>query len=221
MITIKTMLMKSNNLMRIFSHANINFRYYLLLFCLGAFLASECEARIYKYRSPNGRVLFTDQPLFDPAYTLINNDVMPSSEPDKQTTTPSAREKKFQSYIHQASVKHGVEISLIKAIIKAESDFDPDAKSRVGAQGLMQLMPKTAKSYNVHNSYNSKQNIDAGTEHIKKLLKKYNNDLKLALAAYNAGETAVNKYGGIPPYPETQRYVQKVLAFKKEFEESN
>lgn len=192
----------------------------LMLFISGILFAVECEARIYKYRAPNGKVLFTDQILYDPTYILIDNDVTPSTAPDKQASTPSAREKKFQSYIIQASVKHGVEISLIKAIIKAESDFDPDAKSRAGAQGLMQLMPKTAKSYNVHNSYNSRQNIDAGTEHIKKLLNKYKNDLTLALAAYNAGETAVNKYGGIPPYPETQRYVKKVLTFKKEFEES-
>ncbi len=191
-----------------------------ILLMSGLIFSPECDARIYKYRSPNGKVLFTDKIMYDPAYTLISKDVIPSSEPEKQSTTATAREKKFQSYIHQASLKHGVEISLIKAIIKAESDFDPDAKSRVGAQGLMQLMPKTARSYNVHNSYNSRQNIDAGTEHIKKLLKKYNNDLKLALAAYNAGETAVNKYGGIPPFPETQRYVKKVLAFKKEFEES-
>ncbi len=171
---------------------------------------------IYKYKKPNGKLLFTDKPIYKRGYILLNPKQLKGAPKNKRAPAHSGP-KRFSRIIDDASRKFGVETSLIKAIIKAESDFDPNAVSRAGAQGLMQLMPKTARSYNVSNSFNSKQNIFAGTEHIKYLLGKYNNDLILALAAYNAGETAVNKYNGVPPFPETQRYVKKVLNFKRDF----
>ncbi len=195
-----------------------NFRVLSLCFAcvLSLCFSPASEAQIYKYRLPNGKLLFTDKPVYETGYTLLNAADIEKTPPSNQNRafSPSA----FQKFIREAAEKYEVEEALIKAIIKAESDFNPDALSRAGAQGLMQLMPKTAHSYQVHDSYNSKQNIDAGTRHIKYLLEKYKNDLTLALAAYNAGETAVNKYGGIPPFPETQRYVEKVFAFKREFE---
>lgn len=188
-----------------------------LLFVLATLLVSisisPLDAQIYKYRKPNGKLLFTDSEVLDSSYVLLNaHEIIP----ERKTSTKPV---KFEGYIYRAAREYGVEPSLIKAIIKTESDFDPAAKSKAGAEGLMQLMPKTAQIYNVHNSYDSEQNIMAGTKHIKYLLGKYKNNLILALAAYNAGETAVNKHNGVPPYPETQRYVQKVQAFKRQFEE--
>jgi len=190
-----------------------------ILALLLTIFSAATEAQIYKYQKPNGKMLFTDTEIFIPGFILLNRDEV-GYETSSKTVNPISPAK-FQTYIHQASKKFGVEASLIKAIIKAESDFDPDARSKAGAEGLMQLMPLTAKIYNVQNSYNSKQNIMAGTEHIKYLMGKYKNNLSFALAAYNAGETAVNKHGGIPPYPETQRYVEKVFKFKKEFDKEN
>jgi soluble lytic murein transglycosylase-like protein len=178
--------------------------------------SSIVSAQVYKYRKPNGKLLFTDSEVFITGFVLLNPEeivIEPTPRPIYKTNP-----LQFQSYIEQASIKFRVEEALIKAIIKAESGFNPNALSKAGAQGLMQLMPTTAKVYKVQNSYNSKQNIMAGTEHMKYLLGKYKNNLTLALAAYNAGETAVNQHSGIPPYPETQRYVKKVFKFKKEFE---
>ena len=116
----------------------------------------------------------------------------------------------YQSEIAQASHDYGVEESIIRAIIHAESAFRPTAMSRVGAQGLMQLMPATARRFGVGNAFDASQNIRGGVQYLAFLLKRFNGDLKLAAAGYNAGEGAVDKYRGVPPYSETQRYVQRV-----------
>lgn len=179
-------------------------------------LSLPAEAQIYKYRLPNGKLLFTDTEIFKPGHTLLNPKKIKRSKPAYRYGY--SKPSKFQPEIRYASRAFGVEESLIKAIIKTESDFNPDAVSRAGAQGLMQLMPKLAKNYKVKDSFNSKQNIMAGTEHIKYLLKVYKGNLRVALAAYNAGETQVNKYGGIPPFSETKRYVKKVIRFKSDYE---
>ncbi|WP_330178091.1 lytic transglycosylase domain-containing protein [Candidatus Vondammii sp. HM_W22] len=103
---------------------------------------------------------------------------------------------------------------LLHAIVRAESSYDPRARSRTGAMGLMQLMPATAKRYGVSDRWNPKANLNGGARYLKDLLSMFQNDLKLALAAYNAGENAVKKYGNkVPPFPETQQYVTRVLAF--------
>ena len=114
--------------------------------------------------------------------------------------------------IETFSDKYGVDSDFIKAIIKQESGFNPKATSKKGAMGLMQLMPKTAKSLGVTNAYNPWENIEGGVKHINRLLKKYDNNYELALAAYNAGEGAVKRYGGIPPYKETQNYVNSIIS---------
>lgn len=118
----------------------------------------------------------------------------------------------FGNLIHAAAEKHGVDESLITQVIAAESNFNPRAVSRKRAQGLMQLLPTTAAFYSVANIFDPAQNIDAGTRYLKDLLARYRGDLRLALAAYNAGPDMVERYGGIPPFPETQKYVRVITA---------
>ncbi len=116
----------------------------------------------------------------------------------------------YQDEIRAAARQHGVDEAIVRAIIHAESAFNPRALSRVGAQGLMQLMPATASRFGVSNAFDAAQNISGGVRYLAWLLKRFNGNLALAAAGYNAGEGAVDKYGGVPPYGETQRYVQRV-----------
>lgn len=113
----------------------------------------------------------------------------------------------------RASIRYNVPVNLLKAIGKAESDFNPNAVSKSGAQGVMQLMPKTAEGLGVTDSFDPEQNIMGGSKYISDLLKRYDGDTKLALAAYNAGMGNVKKYGGVPPFKETQNYVVKVMKY--------
>jgi hypothetical protein len=117
----------------------------------------------------------------------------------------------FADHIQSASEKYNLDWRLIAAVMKVESNFNPRAISRKGAQGLMQLMPDTSKLYRVKKPYDPEENIDAGVKHLKKLMQRYDNRLELVLAAYNAGEKAVDRFRGIPPYNETQLYVKKVM----------
>jgi soluble lytic murein transglycosylase-like protein len=118
----------------------------------------------------------------------------------------------FGNLIRAAALKHGVDEKLITHLIEAESNFNPRAVSRKQAQGLMQLIPETAAHYSVANIFDPAQNIDAGTHYLKDLLARYRGNLSLALAAYNAGPDMVTRYGGIPPFPETQKYVRQITA---------
>lgn len=122
-----------------------------------------------------------------------------------------ANDSKIGSIVLQKSAQHEVDPLLVSAIMAVESDFDPNAVSDKGAMGLMQLMPETASEMGVSNPFNASQNIDGGIRYFKKMLGQFSGDLKLALAAYNAGPNAVIRHGGIPPYDETRNYVMKVM----------
>jgi len=122
-------------------------------------------------------------------------------------------ENRYQLLILEAAYQYKVEPAIIKAIIMAESGFNPKAVSRVGARGLMQLMPRTARSLGVEDSFKPAHNIDAGVRYFKQLLDKFDGDIELALAGYNAGSFNVRKYGGIPPFKETKFYIHKVLRY--------
>ena len=119
----------------------------------------------------------------------------------------------YDPIIESAAMKHDVDARIVKAVIQVESAFQPRARSHKGAMGLMQLMPQTARQYKARNPYDPTSNIDAGTKYLKRLLDEF--ELPLALAAYNAGEGAVRRFGGIPPYAETQAYVAKILGLLK------
>lgn len=124
---------------------------------------------------------------------------------------------RIEELIRSASQRYGVDPHLVRAIIKVESDFDARARSDRGAQGLMQLMPETARLHKVSNAYDPDENIEGGVRHLRFLLDRYNGDLRLTLAAYNAGVKAVEKYQGIPPFPETQEYVRRVLHYHRRY----
>lgn len=121
--------------------------------------------------------------------------------------------EELDSIFEEASATYGVSAAILKSIAKAESGFDPSAVSSAGAVGVMQLMPATAVSLGVSNSYDAQENIMGGAKYISQLLNQYQGNISLALAAYNAGSANVDKYGGIPPFTETQNYVQKVLSY--------
>ncbi|MDQ7015953.1 MAG: lytic transglycosylase domain-containing protein [Gammaproteobacteria bacterium] len=176
---------------------------------------SQAE-QIYIYKERDGTQWITNHRLKSQAgrYKFVKYHGRPTATRSCHKVTRSIlnqRAKKYQQIIEHAAKKHSVSKHLIRAIIEVESCFDEKAHSRVGAQGLMQLMPKTAKYLGVTNSLNGKQNIEAGVRYYAELQRRFNYNYKMAIAAYNAGPTAVEKYQGIPPYKETQGYVKKVL----------
>ena len=123
------------------------------------------------------------------------------------------REDGFDLFIKRLAEKHNLDPLLVKAVIKVESDFEVEALSRKGAHGLMQLMPQTARDLKVKDVWDPHHNIEGGVKYLRKMLNKFNNNLSLALAAYNAGPNKVKQYGRMPPYPETQRFVWKVIKY--------
>ncbi|CCZ50105.1 TPA: lytic transglycosylase [Candidatus Gastranaerophilales bacterium HUM_8] len=142
--------------------------------------------------------------------TKVNANIY-SAQAETGAEKISTREQ-IKNIVFRAAKKHGVDEKLVNALIKQESGFNPNARSKVGAMGLMQLMPATAKGLGVTNPMDPEQNVEGGVKYLKSMLNKYNGNVILALAAYNAGPGAVDKYDGVPPYKETQNYVKSILA---------
>lgn len=172
------------------------------------FGALPAQADIYQYIDTNGTISLTNVPN-DPRYRRV------VSELPRSRSAISVGE--LDSVIARHSRTHRLHPALIRAVIKTESDFDPLAVSRAGAIGLMQLMPQTAVRLEVRDSYNPDENIGGGTKYLRQLLDRFNGNLPLALAAYNAGESAVERYQGLPPITETRQYVKKVLRYYRVF----
>jgi soluble lytic murein transglycosylase-like protein len=182
---------------------------FLLIFAgagtLSLVIPSLSRADIFKYVDKDGVIHFSNVPTNGNWKLVI-----------KERPVHFNLGKDFEKYgaeIRKAAQAYSVDYNLVRAVIKAESNFDPKAVSRAGAKGLMQLMPQTASLLQVNDSFHPDQNIDGGVRYLRYLLNLFNDNLPLALAAYNAGEKAVFRYRGIPPYQETQTYVQRVLRY--------
>lgn len=173
-----------------------------LLFFLPVILCTPLHADIYKYTDQNGVVHFTNTPE-GKGYTKVITEYNTSSE------------GKYDHIISRTSAKYNIEPAVIKAVITAESDWNPRAISSKGAVGLMQLMPETAKDMQVSNPYDPEENIEGGTRYLRWLLNRFQGNLDLALAAYNAGPSTVEKTGGIPQFSETRKYVKNVTRMYK------
>ena len=196
----------------------------MLLFAICASLmASTVHADIYKYTDKRGRVILTDTPKSSKYVKLVKTwkGWVPLKTGSISYKNLEKNRKKHSGTIDVMAKRYQLPNYLLHAVITAESAYDSEAVSRAGAVGLMQLMPGTAKRYGVNNRRNPYENISGGAQYLRDLLKLYNNNLKLVLAAYNAGEGAVKKYNNtIPPYKETQNYVKKVIAFYNKYKQS-
>lgn len=191
----------------------------LLLLLLVA-VSPATLADVYKYRDAQGHIYLTDKPMQGPYRLLKRISLGGRSNRAGSDSWAQMRQRRSRvaPLIDAAARTHRVRPALVHAVVRAESAYRTDAVSHKGAVGLMQLMPATARRLGVRDSYDAKQNLYGGTRYLRQLLEQFDYDLRLALAAYNAGENAVIEYGyQVPPYPETQRYVEKVLAFYDEY----
>jgi soluble lytic murein transglycosylase-like protein len=190
----------------------------VVLGCLGTSLA---HAALYVYELPDGSRVVTDHALNGRHYRLIRvgetarniGKLAAHQDPQLFRADPTT----YDRLIKRVANENNVDFALVKAVMHVESGFNPYAKSNKGALGLMQLMPTTAQRYGIEDAYDPVNNIVAGIRHLKYLLDMFNHKHKLALAAYNAGENAVLRHRGIPPYPETQAYVRKVMRYQRHY----
>jgi len=191
------------------------------LLVLGCLSANIANAALFVYELPDGSRVVTDHALVGRHYRLVRvgetakniGQLAAHQDPQLFRADPTT----YDRLIRRVASQYAVDFALVKAVMHVESGFNPYAKSHKGALGLMQLMPTTAQRYGIHDVYDPVNNIVAGVRHLKYLLEMFNHKYKLALAAYNAGENAVTRYRGIPPYRETQDYVRKVMRYQKQY----
>jgi soluble lytic murein transglycosylase-like protein len=187
-------------------------------------MVGPAVADIFMFKDERGVVHFTNIPSQDKRFKLVRKEEGTSenmrSAGMPQVSLPTAELiRRFAPLVESASRAHGVDVALVHAVITAESGYNPAALSKAGARGLMQLMPGTAKRYGVQNIHDPMENINGGVRYLRDLLTLFNGNLELAVAAYNAGENAVIRYGNrIPPYAETTHYVPKVLGIYRKFQ---
>ena len=199
------------------------FRMSILLAALALCAGRPAMADIYMFKDERGVVHFTNIPNGDKRFKMIRKEESTSDYARAagmpQYVLPTAELiRQYSPVIETAAKTHGVEIALVHAVITAESGYNPRAVSRAGAQGIMQLMPDTARRVGVQNSFDATQNIHGGVKYLRELLTMFNGNKELALAAYNAGENAVIRAGNrVPPYAETVNYVPKVLGYYSKF----
>ncbi len=177
------------------------------------------QLKVYQYTQSNGVVAFSDKAPQQQPYKVLRYDCFAcgvSSQVNFRTTPLFLQ--RYRAEISHAARVHQLEPSLIQALIHAESGFNPQARSKVGAQGLMQLMPETAKDLGVTDVWTPKHNINAGTAYLAALLQQFQGDQQLALAAYNAGPSTVDRYNGVPPFAETKAYLQRVQILQQRYQ---
>lgn len=194
----------------------------LLVLILGAGLATPVDADIYKYVDQYGRVTLTDKPKNDKYKRLVKTwKGWVEAKSQIAIRDMEKNKRKFTSAINWYAEQYRLPKSLVHAVVAAESAYDPNAISRAGAVGLMQLMPETARRYGVKNRRNPSENLNGGTRYLRDLLIMFNNNLILALAAFNAGENAVRDNGNrIPPFEETHEYIRKVMEYYRKYQAS-
>jgi len=172
--------------------------------------AAHAQAVLYRYVDERGVVHFTDTPS-DERYAKVS--IRKPMGPAIRDFSPAD----FEGVIERTARMHGLPPALVKAVIRAESNFDPEARSNKGAMGLMQLMPQTARAMGVDDPWHAEENVRGGTRYLRSMVNRYG-DVRLALAAYNAGPQAVDRYGDVPPFHETQEYVRRVLAYYQTYD---
>jgi soluble lytic murein transglycosylase-like protein len=184
----------------------------LLVVAAWSLLATPVRAQISSYVDEHGKLVFINED--SPSHGTGSTISSPSwGSADGPKALQIANSDRFENIVREAAERHQVDPALVKAVISTESGWNPHAVSRKGAMGLMQLIPGTAQRYGVGNPYDPAQNVEGGTTYLKALLDRYNGDVNKSLAAYNAGEHAVDRSGGVPAIPETLRYVRKVNAY--------
>lgn len=179
----------------------------------------DARADIFSFTDERGVVHFTNIPGLDKRYKLIRREAGSAPRPMQAAYMPTEAEiRRYQGIVDAAAKNNGVDTALVHAVISAESGYNPNAISRKGASGLMQLMPDTARRYGVQNIFDPVENVHGGVRYLKDLLAMFNGNMELALAGYNAGENAVIRAGNrIPPYTETVAYVPKVIDYYHRF----